>query len=68
MNDNILDLEAELSEPVAKACGLDGSVLGSWLHALSYVRNLAAHHPRLWNRSTPSNQLLPGTWQEIFGT
>lgn len=25
-------------------------MLGSWLHALSYVRNLAAHHQRLWNR------------------
>ena len=33
-----------------KTFGLDGTVLGSWLHALSYVRNLAAHHQRLWNR------------------
>jgi abortive infection bacteriophage resistance protein len=37
-------------QPIAKAFGLDGRVLGSWLHALSYVRNLAAHHQRLWNR------------------
>lgn len=37
-------------KPIAKAFGLDGSVLGSWLHALSYLRNLAAHHQRLWNR------------------
>ena len=36
---------------IAKAFGLDGTVLGSWLHALSYVRNLAAHHQRLWNRA-----------------
>lgn len=35
---------------IAKAFCLDGSVLSSWLHALSYVRNLAAHHQRLWNR------------------
>lgn len=36
---------------VAKAFGLDGAVLASWLHALSYLRNLAAHHQRLWNRT-----------------
>ena len=26
------------------------SVFASWLHALTYVRNLCAHHSRLWNR------------------
>lgn len=25
--------------------------LESWLHALTYIRNLCAHHSRLWNRS-----------------
>lgn len=25
-------------------------VLESWLHALTYIRNLCAHHSRLWNR------------------
>jgi len=29
---------------------LDTSIFASWLHALSYLRNLAAHHQRLWNR------------------
>ncbi|TAK73121.1 MAG: Abi family protein, partial [Gammaproteobacteria bacterium] len=24
--------------------------LESWLHALTYIRNLCAHHSRLWNR------------------
>lgn len=41
----------EHQKPVAKAFGLDGSVLASWLHAIVYLRNLAAHHQRLWNRS-----------------
>lgn len=44
------NLTRQNQKPVAKAFGLDGTVLGSWLHALSYVRNLAAHHQRLWNR------------------
>jgi abortive infection bacteriophage resistance protein len=30
--------------------GLSHQVLTSWLHALSYVRNLCAHHSRVWNR------------------
>lgn len=38
-------------KPIAKSFGLDGSVLSSWLHAISYLRNLAAHHQRLWNRA-----------------
>ena len=31
--------------------GLDESVLASWLHHLSVVRNVCAHHSRLWNRN-----------------
>ena len=48
---------------IAKAFGLDGTVLGSWLHALSYVMSV------IWLRTTsgcgiaptPSNRLPPGT-------
>jgi len=30
--------------------GIHHSVMRSWLHALTYLRNLCAHHARLWNR------------------
>jgi abortive infection bacteriophage resistance protein len=30
--------------------GLHHTVFASWLHTLSYVRNICAHHARLWNR------------------
>lgn len=30
--------------------GLHHKQLESWLHALTYVRNVCAHHSRLWNR------------------
>ena len=30
--------------------GLPHPVLSSWLHAVNYVRNICAHHGRLWNR------------------
>ena len=29
-----------------------GSLLGGWLETVNYVRNVAAHHARLWNRTT----------------
>jgi len=29
---------------------LDEGVLASWLHHLTYIRNVCAHHSRLWNR------------------
>ena len=31
--------------------GIDQMVLVSWLHTLVYVRNLCAHHCRIWNRT-----------------
>jgi len=35
---------------VALPFGIDEQVLTSWLHCLSYIRNVCAHHSRLWNR------------------
>lgn len=35
----------------------DGEVLRSWLRAFNFVRNVAAHHSRLWNRI---NTEIPG--------
>ncbi len=32
--------------------GVDEQLLRNWLHALTYLRNLCAHHSRLWNRQT----------------
>ncbi|MBU3641413.1 Abi family protein [Polynucleobacter sp. Fuers-14] len=44
------NLAREYQKPIAKEYELDVSIFASWLHALSYLRNLAAHHQRLWNR------------------
>lgn len=35
---------------VAATFGMHPKRLQDWLHVLSYVRNLCAHHSRLWNR------------------
>lgn len=35
---------------IANEFGVHYTVLESWLHALTYCRNLCAHHSRFWNR------------------
>lgn len=45
---------------VANSFGaLDAAVFGSWLRNLSFARNVAAHHSRLWNRTNPEVPSLP---------
>lgn len=35
---------------IASFFGLHHTVFTSWLHTLVYIRNICAHHSRLWNR------------------
>lgn len=35
---------------IASYFGLPPKTFCSWLHAINYVRNICAHHARLWNR------------------
>lgn len=44
---------------LAKTYGISDSVFESWLHSLVYVRNICAHHSRLWNRELRIRPLLP---------
>jgi abortive infection bacteriophage resistance protein len=37
-------------QAIAHAYGIDQGVLASWLRHLTLVRNVCAHHARLWNR------------------
>lgn len=34
-------------------------ILESWMHSLTYVRNVCAHHSRLWNRTLTLKPKLP---------
>ncbi len=48
-------LFAGLKEPndrsaIASRFGVDEQVLQNWLHVISHIRNMCAHHRRLWNR------------------
>jgi len=51
---------------IANYFGLDDNTFESWLHSIVYVRNVCAHHSRLWNRImriTPTIPTSPSkTW------
>lgn len=42
-------LEKKMRTEIAQMYGLQAEVLVSWIHTLSYVRNLCAHHGKLWD-------------------
>ncbi|MEG9533975.1 Abi family protein [Mannheimia indoligenes] len=37
-------------KPIAQHFGVQAPILESWLKVLNDVRNICAHHSRLWNR------------------
>lgn len=52
---------------IAEYFGVSDTILESWLHTFQYIRNLCAHHARLWNKqlsikpkklNTPKKQWL----------
>ena len=50
------------SPEVKETCrkfALNHQVLSSWLHSMSYVRNLCAHHSRLWNHRMTIRPVVP---------
>ena len=44
---------------VARQFGLTSALMESWLTALNYIRNICAHHGRLWNRHVAVCPLIP---------
>lgn len=51
---------------VARFYGLSDTVMASWLHSIVYVRNICAHHSRLWNRRLSINAIVPRRTQLPF--
>ena len=47
--------------PIAQCYSLQATTLDSWMHTFVYVRNICAHHSRLWDKTFAiSPQLPPG--------
>ncbi len=39
--------------------GLNDIVFSSWLHSIVYIRNICAHHSRLWNKEMRIQPMIP---------
>lgn len=48
-------------QAVAKVYGLDEKVMVSCVHHLAYVRNICAHHGRLWNKQFTVTMSIPNS-------
>lgn len=56
--------EMHVQRSIAADYGISGKVLLSWLLTLNYVRNICAHHGRLWNRELAIKPLIPDERRE----
>ena len=56
-------LRTGLRKKIAREFNQPQSVFVSWLHSLTAVRNVCAHHSRLWNRELAVKPELPVAWK-----
>ncbi|HEY2858470.1 MAG TPA: Abi family protein [Terracidiphilus sp.] len=56
-------LRTGLRKRIAREFNQPQPVFVSWLHALTAVRNVCAHHSRLWNRELAVKPELPTAWK-----
>jgi abortive infection bacteriophage resistance protein len=56
---------------IAHYFGISDTVFQTWLHSIVYLRNICAHHTRLWNRSMSITPQIPRktkySWIETEG-
>jgi len=61
-------LERTDSNNISKDCfGIEEKILSSWIHTLVYIRNLCAHHSRIWNRTLAIKPKVPNKLAEWKG-
>jgi abortive infection bacteriophage resistance protein len=51
---------------IAHYFGLDDTTFESWLHSIVYVRNVCAHHSRLWSRVMRITPAIPASPRHTF--
>lgn len=49
----------EVKRNIAAHYGVPDEVLTSWLHTINVIRNICAHHSRLWNRELGVKPFIP---------
>ncbi len=56
----------KIKRDIAGSFGLNKEVFTSWLHSIVYLRNICAHHSRLWNRDMRITPAKPGSPHRTF--
>jgi len=54
---------------ICSIAGIDHNVFKTWLHTVTFLRNICAHHGRLWSRNFSISPLIPDKypeWQAIL--
>lgn len=51
---------------IANYFGIANPIFESWLHSISYLRNICAHHARLWNRQLRIKPKFPNKTIDKF--
>lgn len=61
------NLNRKYQAEIGQEIGFHHSLLLSWIHSLNFVRNVCAHHARLWNREMAIALQLPKSieWQTV---
>jgi abortive infection bacteriophage resistance protein len=57
----------DMQKEICKPFGINHLVMESWLHTLTYLRNLCAHHARLWNRQFSIKPTIMKAYQKQLG-
>lgn len=52
-------LISNLQRSICSVLEIHQSVFGNWLHVVTYLRNICAHHARLWNRELQIRPQIP---------
>lgn len=52
-------LRPNIKQRIAATYKTQDHLLSNWLHVLNYIRNICAHHKRLWNRQLAIRPKLP---------
>jgi abortive infection bacteriophage resistance protein len=53
-------------EDICNKFEMNHQVLSSWFHAVSYIRNICAHHSRLWNRICTIKPIIANKYRKEF--
>lgn len=44
----------------------DGNTFAQWLRSLNFIRNVSAHHSRLWNLNVVERSAVPAGWPAVL--